>query len=80
MRTVLPMPNDLVPTSEAARILRRSPSQVARYADTGALPVAFRGPGERGALFFHRPDVDALAERIREADLAKWAEPAEKAS
>lgn len=67
------MPTDLVPTAEAATILRRSPSQVARYADSGTLPVAFRGPGKKGALFFDRADVVRLADELKAADLAKWA-------
>lgn len=71
------MPTDLVSTAEAAKMLHRSPSQVARYATDGTLPVAFRGSGERGALFFNRSDVESLAEQFRQVDLAKWADPAE---
>ena len=72
-RNVLLMLPDLLPTSEAAALLRCTPSTVARMAAAGTLPVAVRAPGERGALLFRRADVERVAAQRRDADLDKWA-------
>ena len=51
----------LVSSVEAAEILGKSKSQVVRMAADGALPVACKAPGLRGAYMFARADVETLA-------------------
>jgi predicted site-specific integrase-resolvase len=52
---------ELVSTAEAATLLGKSTATINRWADSGALPVAFKAPGVRGARFFARADVENLA-------------------
>lgn len=63
---------DLIPTAEAAKILRRSVATVNRYAAAGDLKPALELGGRTGARLFHRADVEALA--------AKFATRTEEAS
>ena len=65
---------DLVSTADAAQILRVRTSTVNKWASDGTLPVAVSGNGRTGARFYDRATVEALAEKRRQADLAKWGE------
>ena len=44
--------------AEAARIAGVSIATINRWADAGALPVALKAPGKRGARMFYRRDVE----------------------
>lgn len=55
------MPQDLVPTSEAADVLGCHIATVRRLAERGDLPVVMRAPGRNGTYFFKRRDVERLA-------------------
>lgn len=55
---------ELVSTAEAATLLGKSTATINRWADSGALPVAFKAPGARGARFFTRDAVDAMKSRV----------------
>lgn len=55
---------ELVSTAEAATLLGKSTATISRWADSGALPVAFKAPGTRGARFFTRDAVDAMKSRV----------------
>lgn len=50
---------DLIPTAEAARILRVNVRTVHRMAADGRLKIAVRIPGLRGPCLFERADVEA---------------------
>ena len=52
---------DLVTTHEAAEILGVSVFQIARLAQRGDLVPSVQAPGKRGARFFDRAAVQALA-------------------
>lgn len=54
--------NDLISTTEAAKLLNKDPRTVLRYVEKGVLPVAHRITAYRGARLYHRSDVEALAE------------------
>lgn len=49
-----------IASSEAARILGLSRSQVNRLAATGRIPFVVKAPGVRGAYIFDRTDIEAL--------------------
>ena len=51
----------LLTAAEAADRLRVDVRTVARWANAGILPTAYKVPGLRGARLFHPDDVDALA-------------------
>lgn len=51
----------LLSTAEAADAAGMSVATINRWADAGKLPVALRAPGIRGARFFRRKDVEAIA-------------------
>lgn len=51
----------LLSTAEAAALLGKSTATINRWADSTALPVAFKAPGVRGARFFAREDVENLS-------------------
>lgn len=51
----------LLSTAEAATLLGKSTATINRWADSGALPVAVKAPGVRGARFFARADVENLS-------------------
>lgn len=53
---------DLIPTSEAAKVLRVHVATISRMVARGDLTPAVKTPGKRGAYLFHREDVDALRE------------------
>lgn len=56
------MPNDpLLTTAEAAKVLGRDQSTIARWARNGTLPTALRAPGIRGSRFFLRSVIEAKA-------------------
>jgi predicted site-specific integrase-resolvase len=55
---------ELVSTAEAATLLGKSTATINRWADSGALPVAFKAPGVRGARFFARADVENLSRAL----------------
>lgn len=69
------VPSDLVPTKEAARILRRSVSTVSRWVEIGKLTPALKIDGQRGPMWFDRATVEA----IRAEEDAKY-EPSGAAS
>jgi excisionase family DNA binding protein len=53
---------ELLTTTEAGQILRKSARTVQRMADAGDLVVAQKLPGPNGAYLFRRSDVEALLE------------------
>jgi excisionase family DNA binding protein len=53
----------LLTTKQVAEILRVDRSTVLRDARAGKIPVAFRAPGERGAVYFDAEDVAEIAQR-----------------
>lgn len=55
---------ELVSTAEAATLLGKSTATINRWAEDGALPVAFKAPGVRGARFFARADVENLSRAL----------------
>ena len=58
----MPTPPDLIGTTEAARILGKSPRTVHRLVAAGRLTPAITAPGGfAGAYLFDRRDVEALA-------------------
>ena len=60
-------PADLIGSTEAARILGKSPRTVHRLVQSGSLkPAAIAPGGYAGAYLFHRADVEALVERETE--------------
>ena len=63
----------LVPTKDAARILRVTPRQIARLVESGALTPATRGDGPRGPFFFEEHAVEQLREERQAAWEARWA-------
>lgn len=71
------MPDDLIPSAEAAAILRLPISTFHERVRNGDIEQAVKLPGLRGARLFDRTRIDALAEEYRQADLAKWDAPAE---
>lgn len=62
-------PSDLITTQEALDILSYAdPSSISRLVKEGTLTPALKNPGKRGAYWFHRSDVQRLAdERARAA-------------
>lgn len=56
------MQNDLVPTSEVARLLGKSIATVNRLAQSGQLRPAVEMPGRTGARLYRRSDVIAFLE------------------
>lgn len=55
---------NLITAKEAARILRKTPRTVARWADSGKLAEAHKLPGGTGARLFRLDDVEALRDEI----------------
>lgn len=54
-------PDDLIGSTEAARILGRSPRTIHRLVEAGELTPAVVAPGGfAGAFLFRRADVEAL--------------------
>jgi predicted site-specific integrase-resolvase len=60
------MPDDLIGSAEACRILDVSRATLTRCVADGRLPLAVKLPGPAGAFLYHRADVLALL-REREA-------------
>jgi DNA-binding transcriptional MerR regulator len=58
---------ELVTTAWAARALGVHPSTISRYVSEGRLQPATKGPGLRGAMFFHQADVIRLASQRKAA-------------
>lgn len=58
------LPDDLLSSRDAATLLGRTVSSVHRYVDLGQLSPALQADGLRGAKFFHRADVEALAAQL----------------
>lgn len=56
--------DDLLSTTEAAKLLKKDPRTVLRYAEEGLLPVARRITAHRGARLYLRSDVEALLARM----------------
>lgn len=52
---------DLITAVDAAGVLGVHKNHVTKLARKGELPTAFKGPGLRGARFFHRDEVAKLA-------------------
>lgn len=57
----MPKVPQLIPTAEAARRLGVDVRTVHRWVKSGRLTPAVKTPGLRGALLFHREDVEAIA-------------------
>lgn len=56
------MTHDFIGTTEAARLLGKSPATIRRMIEAGELKPAARAPGGfRPAYLFNRADVEALA-------------------
>jgi len=53
--------DDLLTSSEVARLLQVSVPTINRWAGSGRLPSAQKLPGIRGAYLFRRSDVEAFA-------------------
>lgn len=53
--------DDLIGSKDACRILGIDRSTLSRWVALGKLPLAMRLPGDKGAMLFHRRDVEALA-------------------
>ena len=53
--------DDLLTSSDVARLLQISVPTVNRWAAAGRLPVVQKLPGIRGAYLFRRVDVERLA-------------------
>lgn len=56
-----PMPNDLIGSTEAARILSIDKATLSRWVTTGQLRAAYKLPAKNGAYFFNRADIETLA-------------------
>lgn len=57
--------DDLMPSSEACAALGGiHPGTLSRWVAAGRITPALRAPGLRGAMFFHRSDVEALAAQL----------------
>lgn len=52
---------DLLTTTEAGVLLRKSARTVQRLAESGEIPVALKLPGPNGAYLIRRADVERLA-------------------
>ncbi len=63
---------DLIPTVDAAAIVKVSVPTFNRWVEAGRITEAAKAPGLRGARFFLRSDVEALA--------ASLLQPAEEAT
>lgn len=66
------MPHDLIPSAEAAALLRLPISTFHERVRAGAIEEAVKMPGLRGARMFDRAYIEQLAEEAKAADLAKW--------
>jgi DNA-binding transcriptional MerR regulator len=54
------MQDDLLPTNEVAKLVRRTVATVNRWANEGKLIPAVEMPGETGARLYRRSDVQAF--------------------
>lgn len=63
----MPNPDDLIDAAQAADLLGISLVTLHRRARDGRLPTALKGDGIRGARWFLRSDVEALADEERAA-------------
>lgn len=61
LRMVTHMQDDLIPTSEAARILGTTVSTVNRWVAAGKLVPVLMGPGRTGVRLFDRQAIEDLA-------------------
>lgn len=52
--------SDYIGSAEAAELLGWSRAKVKREAQSGAIPVALKMPGETGAYLFLRSDIEQL--------------------
>ena len=57
----MPTYNDLIGTTEAARILNIDKPTLTRWVAAGRITAAHKLPGKNGAFIFHRADITALA-------------------
>lgn len=71
---------DLIPSAEAAALLRLPISTFHERVRSGEIEEAVKLPGLRGARLFDRTHIESKAAEYRAADLAKWDEPAGRAS
>jgi predicted site-specific integrase-resolvase len=55
------MPNDLIGSAEACRILAIDKATLSRWITAGQLDAAHKLPGPNGAYLFHRADINQLA-------------------
>lgn len=55
---------ELVATAEIARRAGVDVATVNRWAKQGRIAVAMRGPGKRGANFYHRADAEAFLDSL----------------
>ena len=54
---------DLIGTTEAAKLLGKSPRAVQRMVKAGTLVPEVTAPGKRGAHLFHRDSIVIIAQR-----------------
>lgn len=52
---------DLMATADVVAMLGLSNSTIIRMVDDGKLSPAFKAPGIRGAYFFNRSEIEAMA-------------------
>lgn len=64
--------HDLIPSAEAAALLRLPLSTFHERVQRGDIEEAVKLPGLRGARLFDRSYIEAKAAEYRAADLAKW--------
>ncbi len=62
-----PMPNDLIGSAEACRILGVDKATITRWVTAGTLTPAHKLPGLNGAYLFTRADINQLAAERAEA-------------
>ncbi len=63
----MPQDDEFLNAAQTAVELNRTVSSVHRYVEVGRLTPAFEAPGLRGAKFFRRSDVEALAAELEAA-------------
>jgi excisionase family DNA binding protein len=57
----MPTYNDLIGTTEAARILNIDKPTLTRWVAAGRITAVLKLPGKNGAFLFHRADITQLA-------------------
>ena len=57
----MPTYNDLIGSTEAARILQVDKPTLTRWVAAGRIIAVHKLPGKNGAFLFHRADIETLA-------------------